>query len=139
MQHIISSFYGTASPELRQKLSSLGLLIMRAGLSIGMWTHGWPKLVNYAERAPKFVDPFGVGPEATMALAIMAELLGSIALTVGLFSRLSASALAFSMAIAAYYFGHELAYIYMLAYIGLIFTGPGRYSIDQFIYKRYVA
>ena len=139
MQAIISSFYGSASPELRQKLSSLGLLVMRAGLSIGMWTHGWPKLVNYAERAPNFINPFGIGPEATLALAILAELLGSIALTVGLFSRLSAAALAFSMAIAAYYFGHELAYIYMLAYIGLILTGPGRYSIDQMIYKRYVS
>lgn len=138
MQTIISSFYGSASPELRQKLSSLGLFIMRAGLSIGMWTHGWPKLVNYAERAPSFVNPFGIGSEATLVLAILAELLGSIALTIGLFSRLSAAALAFSMAIAAYYFGHELAYIYMLAYIGLIFTGPGRYSIDQMIYKRYV-
>ena len=136
MLSTLQSAYTVVTPELKKQLSSMGLLIMRVGLSIGMWSHGWPKLVHFSERAPNFVNPFGIGPEATLSLAIMAELLGSIALTVGLFSRLSASALAFSMAIAAYYFGHELAYIYMLAYIALILTGPGRYSIDQMVYKR---
>ena len=52
---MISKLYGTMSDEARLKLSDLGLLIMRIGLGIGMLTHGWPKFVNFAKRAPKFI------------------------------------------------------------------------------------
>ena len=137
MHAILEAAYNKISDDLQQKLSAIGLLIFRVGISVGMIFHGIPKLTNFAERAPRFIDPFGIGPEATLALAGVTEIVASIALILGLFSRLSSFALFLSMAIAVYYFTNELAMIYMLGYAALMLTGAGQYSSDQMLADRF--
>ena len=137
MQAILEAAYSKLSQELQQKLTNIGLLIFRIGISIGMFTHGIPKLTGFAERAPQFINPFGIGSEATLALAAFTEIIASITLIIGLFSRLSSLALFFSMGIAVYYFGHELAMIYMLGYAALMLTGAGKYSADRMLSDKF--
>lgn len=137
MHAILEAAYSKLNAEMQKKLTDIGLLILRIGISIGMFSHGIPKLANFAERAPRFIDPFGIGSEATLALAGVTEIAASIALIIGLFSRLSSLALFFSMGIAVYYFGHELAMLYMLGYAVLMLTGAGQYSADRMLSDKF--
>ena len=137
MPAILEAAYSKLSTDLQKKLTDIGLLIFRIGISIGMITHGIPKLTNFAERAPRFIDPFGIGSEATLALAGITEITASIALMMGLFSRLSSLALFLSMGIAVIYFKSELAMIYMLGYAALMLTGAGLHSADRMLSDKF--
>lgn len=121
-----------------------GLLILRvfAG-SFLLYGHGWPKLANFSERSLTFSDPLGIGSEVSLALAIFAEVFCSILLILGLTTRLALVPLIFTMVTAAFIhldgepFGkRELALLFLVIFSSLIFTGPGRYSLDKALYDR---
>lgn len=114
-----------------------GLLIVRLSLALFMLAHGYPKLANFAERMDKFSDPFGVGSPTSLALTVFAEFFCSILLGVGLFTRFALIPLIIAMFTAAFVvhagdpFGdREKALLYLLPYLGLFLSGPGKYSVD---------
>ncbi|MBL7852196.1 MAG: DoxX family protein [Cyclobacteriaceae bacterium] len=121
----------------RPLLPDLGLLVIRLSLAVFMLPHGLPKLLYYTERMDKFSDPFGIGSPASLALAIFAEFFCSILLGLGLLTRFALVPLIITMATAAFIvhagdpFGdREKALLYLLGYLGLFFTGPGKISVD---------
>ena len=117
---------------------SLGLLILRVGLGATMLTHGYPKFRNLIAGEFKFGDPIGLGVELSFTLTVFAEFLCSILLIVGLGSRLATIPLIITMLVAWLVvhindpFGsQEKAVMYLIAFIALLLTGPGKYSLDK--------
>ncbi|MFN3402485.1 MAG: DoxX family protein [Cytophagaceae bacterium] len=129
--------------SVRPYYPDLGILVLRicAG-GIMAIAHGWPKLANYAEKSQTFKDVFGIGSEANLILAILAEFFCGLLITIGLFTRLASVPLFITMFIA-FFLVHaadpfqkkELALLYMLMYVILILTGPGKYSADFYFCK----
>jgi putative oxidoreductase len=102
-------------------------------------SHGMPYLRSFEESAPGFNDPFGLGGAMTLVLVIAVEVGASLLLVLGYKSRLAALALAVTMTVAfvhvhgAEFSGEqsgELAFLYLLGFITLSITGPGRLSVD---------
>jgi len=123
--------------------TSLGLLVMRLAFGGTMLVaHGWPKLNAFSEMALSFPDPLGVGSPASLALTVCAEVFAAGALVLGLFTRLVSIPLAITMAVAFFAIHtddpwkvRELAFVYMMAFVTLFFTGPGRFSIDRRLFS----
>lgn len=124
-----------------------GLLVLRiwVGGSL-LFLHGVAKLTNFTATAAKFPNVFApyldVSPSVNLALAIGAEVGGAALVIVGLFSRLSALACGFTMAMG-FFVAHkgvlsgdasgEIAFIYMAAFLTIFLAGPGRFSLDAVI------
>jgi putative oxidoreductase len=126
--------------------TDFALLVLRVWVGGCMlMLHGWPKLAGFGEKASNFADPFGIGSEASYVLAIIAEVVGSLFIIFGLFTRLGAllgavtMAVAFSIAHGAQLKGAgngELAFVYLAAYVTLFLAGGGFYAVDMKIAAR---
>ena len=125
----------------RETIQDLGLLILRIGIGGMMaWQHGYPKFENFATKAAKFPDPLGVGSQYSLALAISGELICGIVLVIGLATRLSAIPFLITMLVAAFiihgddpFAKQEFALLYAIPAMALIFTGPGKFSLDRYL------
>jgi len=123
------------------RMLSLGLLVLRLGAGgFLLYGHGWGKITKFAERAPKFADPIGLGSETSFALVVFAEVFCAAAVMLGLGTRLAAVPIVIFSVVAAFVqhgadpFGDkELALIYGVMMLTLILTGGGRYSLDTAI------
>ena len=140
-------------------ITSLGLLILRLGIGGLMVTHGLGKLEmlragNYAG----FGDPIGLGSELSLILATGAEFFCAILVMIGLATRVAALPIVFTMGVAAFVvhtndpwlmgeafklfmekktqmpLSKEPALVYMVPFAALIFTGPGKFSLDGLIW-----
>jgi putative oxidoreductase len=129
---------GTASPTV-----DLGLLLLRLAFGIAITLgHGLSKVSRYPDLTTRFSDPLGIGSSTSLFFATFAEVAGGILLALGLFGRLAAAMLAFTMAVA-FFLHHgadpfprkELAFTYFCAFLALMVSGPGRFSIDRLIRK----
>lgn len=117
--------------------TSFGLLLLRAAFGGLMLVHGWQKLTGFQELAAVFPDPLGIGGKLSLIAAIGAEFGCSLLLIAGLAGRLAAIPLACTMGVALFivhaadpWQKKELAAVYLAAYAALVFTGPGRFSLD---------
>lgn len=120
------------------------LLILRIGIAGLLLSHGIPKLNTLlAGGAIQFSDPLGVGPTASLALTVFAEVVCSVFLLLGLATRLFVLPLIFTMVVIILVVHgqdglseKEPAIHYLLAYIVLLFAGAGRISIDSIIGRK---
>lgn len=121
------------------------LLLLRVSVGIFMLTHGvgkFEKLFSGAEI--QFPDPLGVGAGISLALTVFSEVFCSIFLIFGFATRLSALPLITTMFVAVFIihwgddFGRkELPLIYLVVYLVLAIMGGGRFSIDNWISKKF--
>jgi len=120
--------------------ADLALLGLRLWIGLCMVSlHGWPKLMRLLAGSTTFRDPLGVGPVASLSLAVFAEVVCSVLLVLGLWTRLAAVAGATAMSLA-FFSAHggrlsgegngELAFIYLAGYVALFLAGGGRFSLD---------
>ncbi len=121
---------------------SFALLLLRLSLGGLMITHGFKKLMNFAAKSANFADPFGIGGPASMSLTIFAEFFCAIFILIGLMTRLACIPLIIAMSVALFmshdgkiFTEGEMAGLYLLGYIALFFTGPGKISMDRLIGK----
>ncbi|MEQ1833772.1 MAG: DoxX family protein [Candidatus Eisenbacteria bacterium] len=122
----------------------IGLLLLRVAASSLMLTHGIPKLQKLMAGGDiKFFDFLGLGPMPSLALAVFGEAIAPILVMLGLFTRFAAFPPAFTMAVAAVMVHgadplgeKELALLYLLPFVTLMFTGPGRWSLDSLRTRR---
>ena len=101
--------------------------------------HGWGKLLKFGELSTKFSDPLGVGPTTSLVLALVGEILCPLLLVVGAYTRFAALGAAITMGVA-FFIVHgaklsgpgsgEMAFLYFVAYMALLFAGGGRFSLD---------
>ena len=125
---------------------SFATLLLRLGFGLLMiLDHGYDKLTHFAAYSQKFADPYHLGVNTSLSLAIFAEVFCAGFLVLGLFTRLACIPLIINMA-TAFVFAHqmnyhggpgggELALIFLIGYVVLLFTGPGKASLDRFIAK----
>ena len=118
------------------------VLILRVGISLLMVTHGYAKLSKFISGDHAFADPIGIGEELSLMLTIGAEFFCSILLIIGLASRAVLIPLLFTMLVVLFivhandpFDKKEHALLFIIPYITLLFTGPGRFSLDKFLFK----
>lgn len=119
----------------------LALLILRLWLGLSLLVlHGWTKLSTFQEMSGKFPDPLGVGSTLSLSLAVFGEVVGSLLIVLGLFTRFAALVCAITMGVA-FFLVHqmalkgpssgELAFIYLAGYATLFLAGAGRFAMDS--------
>ena len=120
----------------------LGLLLLRVSVAFLIMTHGWPKLIHFAERAETFQDPLGLGSTVSLALALFAEFFCGAFLLIGLFSRIVLIPLIVNMLVIVFVVhgpkpigDKELSLFYLISFTCLFLFGPGRYSADNLLKK----
>lgn len=123
--------------------TDLGLLVLR--LTIGpmmLFAHGLPKLLDFSAKADTFADPLGVGATTSLVLAIFGELVCAALITLGVATRAAAVPLLVTMLVAALivhgddpWARKEFALLYAVPALVLVFTGPGRFSIDHLLVR----
>ena len=118
----------------------IAALLLRVGISIFMIHHGYHKMTYFTEMQEKFINFLGLSGSISLCLTIFAEFFCSIAILLGLMTRLATIPLIITMFVAVMVahkgdvFGDgETATIYMLIYIFILLVGPGRYSADATI------
>ena len=115
----------------------VGLLVLRVGSGLLLMGHGWGKLSDLLAGKTEFADPIGIGPVPSLALAAFAEFLCALLVVVGLLARWAAVPVVINMLVAALIFHandpfnvKELAVLYTVPFLAIVFTGAGRYSLD---------
>lgn len=124
-------------PGPRTHATSLGLLVLRLAAGGMMAVHGIQKLGKFADLKDTFPDPLGIGHLPSLVSAVGAEVGCALLVVLGLATRLAAVPVVFTMAVAALvvhgddpWQKKELAMLYGLAFLALVLTGAGRYSVD---------
>lgn len=135
MRNLFSTKYNAAA-------CNTGLFVLRLGTGLLMAYHGYDKLIHYNEMKVKFMSFMGLNPSATLALVVFAELFCAALIVVGLFTRLACIPLIILTVVIIFQVGNgdffgkqELPALYLSTYIALLFTGPGKFSIDNMISK----
>lgn len=121
---------------------SFALLLLRLALGGLMIPHGVQKLMKFGEWSATFSDPFHIGHPTSLLLTIFAELFCATFIVLGLMTRLACIPLIVAMAVAVFHahkgqiFGDgEHAALYLAGFVALLFTGPGKVSMDRLIGK----
>ena len=115
-----------------------GLLLMRGFFSLGMMTHGYGKFLKVIQGDFEFGDPIGIGPTLSLILTVIAEFIAPILIILGWKTRMASLFPTITM-IVAFFIVHdgdpfsrkEKAFVYLIAFLTLYFTGPGKYSLDK--------
>ena len=126
------------------KRQDLALLLVRLLAGGMMLTHGIPKIDRFFEEGPvQFADPFGLGPEISLGLAIFAEVACAILVMIGFKTGWATMPLMITMLVAAFYahaadpFGKkELSLLFFTLFFSILVSGPGRYSVDEWMGRR---
>lgn len=116
---------------------NFAMLALRTGLGIVMLPHGYQKLVHFAEYRTKFFSLLGMGSTLSISLAIFAELICSIFLIFGLFTRSAALVLALHICVIIFKVNtgsilgkSEFELTLLLGFFTLLLVGGGKYSVE---------
>ena len=133
-------FYNFLFPhQFRGKGSSLLILAVRLVFGVLFFIHGLDKMMNFNLLVDNYPSVFGFGSYMTLMVSIFCEFCCSLFLIAGLMVRLVTIPMIVSMCVAFFDIHDammpegELAFIYMVLFIILYATGPGRYSLDYLI------
>ena len=127
----------------KASVADVGLLVIRIA-GVFMAVHGYEKL------SAAIADPSGWGfvgyvkclgfpmPTVFAWAAAISELLGGIAVTLGIYTRFASLTCAVTMFVAAFiahgddgFSKMELALVYLCLFLGLVFTGGGKLTVDS--------
>ncbi|MEO6454170.1 MAG: DoxX family protein [Ginsengibacter sp.] len=118
------------------------LLILRLGLGILILKHGYDKISNFNTLQYKFMDFMHMGSRLSLILVIFAEFFCGILVMLGLFTRFACVPLIISFCVALFIVKHsdffgkgEVDVLYLIGFVAILFSGPGRISIDSLIRK----
>jgi putative oxidoreductase len=133
---------GTNSAQ-KNEYPDICLLTLRVGLAaFMMFGHGADKLVSFGDKVAAFPDPLGFGATTSLILVVFAEFFCSLAIAFGFLTRLATIPPIITMLVAAFiihaadpWANQELAFLYLLLYVTVLFAGPGRFSIDRMVFR----
>jgi putative oxidoreductase len=129
----------------KENFVNLGLLALRAGVGLNMvFLHGLERVRHYSNRVASFPDPLHMGHRYSLMLAVAAEFVGGILITLGLAGRLAALLLAFSLGLGLFagdagvtWRQRETATLYLAACLAILMLGCGRWALDPVVWKRF--
>ncbi len=139
----MKKFFG----EFVEGRGALGLLIVRVIFGLGIMQHGWGKI----QHPFNWMGPDAAVPGFLQFLAALSEFGGGIALILGLLTPLAMFGLACTMLTAIFTVhiragdpfvargggrSYELAALYLGVALLMLFTGPGKLSLDAKIFGR---
>ena len=139
-------FYNFLFPNsFRGKGVSFLLLIIRVFFGILFFVHGVSKMMNFDSLSETFPSVLGLGSYMTLMVSIFCEFCCSLFLIAGLLVRLIMIPMIVSMGVA-FFDVHdamlpegELSLIYLVVFAVLYITGPGRYSVDYVLDKKFTS
>lgn len=121
----------------------VAILLLRIGTASLMLTHGIPKLLRLLDGDFSFGDPIGIGSTASLILVTFAEAICAALVLLGLMTRISLIPLIIAMLVAVFiahagdpFSDKELGLFFLISFIVLFLTGPGKYSVDQMIFRK---
>ncbi len=116
---------------------NISMFLLRVGAGALIMSHGYTKLVHFADMRMKFMNFMGIGSTLSLSLVIFAEFFCAIFLIIGLFSRLMLIPLIIDLSVAIIKAHHgdvfadgEKAALYLICFITLLLCGPGKASVD---------
>ncbi len=105
--------------------------------------HGWKKITGFEEEVLHIPDPFGFGGYTATVMAILSNVVCSVFVAFGLFTRLAAfGAMMVPLIgllvihIADPWPAKDAPWMYSLAFLVILLMGPGKYSLDNWMYKK---
>jgi len=118
---------------------ALGILVLRLGAGgLLLFGHGLPKLLHFGARAGNFPDPLHVGSTASLALVVFAEVFCAPLVMLGLLTRLAVVPILIFLLVALLvqhahdpWGDQEFVLLYLLPFLVLLCTGPGRFGLDS--------
>ncbi|MBO5016957.1 MAG: DoxX family protein [Bacteroidaceae bacterium] len=123
----------------REKLISLLIRAVRIFFGVLFFVHGLDKMINFSALSETFPSVLGFGSYMSLMLSVFCEFCCSLFLIAGLLERIILLPMIISMGVAFFYIHDammpegELSLIYLVIFIILLVTGPGRYSLDYMI------
>lgn len=137
-------FYNFLFPQyFRGKGVSFLILAVRVFFGVLFFIHGVDKMMNFNQLSLSYPNIFGLGSYMTLMLAVFCEFCCSLFLIAGLLERVILIPMVVSMAVA-FFDVHdamlpegELALIYMVVFFILFMVGPGRFSVDYLLDRRF--
>jgi len=116
-----------------------GLAILRVGAALLMLTHGVPKFLKLiGDSEIEFGNPIGIGPTATLILAVIGEFICPILVLVGFKTRWATIPPILVMLTATFIvhaqdpFGKkEKAILFLIMFVAILLMGPGKFSVDN--------
>ncbi len=150
----IVNVYARLTTRLDQAGSCLGLLGIRLLLAWEFWVAGVQKFTGenwFINVQEDFPFPFNIVPvDISWFLATWSELLGAVALVIGLGTRFFSVSLIILTIVAwvsvhagnGYNVcdnGYKLPLMYLVMFVPLLLSGPGKLSLDHWLARRFIA
>lgn len=121
----------------------IAILILRMGAAALILTHGFPKFMRILDGNLAFADPLGIGPELSLFLVTFAEFLCAVFVLWGLYTRGFLIPLIINMTVVTFVahaddpFGRkELPLFFLISFVTLFLTGPGKFSLDHKLFSK---
>lgn len=128
------------------KFRDLGLLFLRGAIGLYLaFGHGWGKIAGGPEQWAGLggtMEVFGLGFAPTFwgFMSAFAEFFCALLVVLGLLTRPAALIVVLNMLVAATAHmtgaisgGPEMALLYAIVFLSLVFVGPGKYSVDELV------
>ena len=129
-------------------IKSLGFLFLRLAIGTMLIHHGYEKLENIENFADAFVRPLHLPfPIFSSYFAAFSEIVGSWLVIFGLGARLGALAILGTISFAIYHaivtsgfniYLLELLILYFGGAACIVLSGPGNFSIDHLIKRKFI-
>ena len=122
-------------------MGSIGLLVLRVGTAgVLFFGHGLAKVTNLAQGAKSFPDPLHLGSATSFGLVVFAEAVCTLFVALGLFTRFALLPIIGFLTVAFFIYHapdpfrqKELALAFLVSFVTLFFTGPGKFALDSWI------
>ena len=115
------------------------LLLFRVLVSLSMInTHGIKKILHFEDTVKNIPDPLQLGGEISTVMAITANVIAPLFVIAGFATRIAVLPI-LSITLTGFFIVHkadpwavkDVPLLYSLAYLLILFLGPGKYSLDH--------
>lgn len=127
---------------MNKNLTDFALAVLRIGFAGMMLTHGIAKL-PLLSNPEKFPDPFGLGSQVSLIFALLGEVVAPVLVILGYRTKLAAIPIIITMLVASFvihgadpFASKELALLYLVAFVTVALSRPGKYSLDSVLAAR---